>query len=228
MKILYVENNVVMSLVATMITFVMLFASFVLFEPVVGRAATDVFTVSQTITAEISFSTPATDVTMSPSIAGLTGGISNGSTDVVVTTNNSTGYNMTIQFSSSTAMYRNGGGGEIENYVATTVPDYNFDSTQIYGQFGYSVYSATDGGDIDPSFLDNGSACGSGTSNTAQCWLAPSSTAAETIVNRTSATPTGGATTTLQFRIDVPNNPNPVIPAGTYTATATLTAVTNP
>lgn len=213
---------------ATVVAFIMSVGGFMMLEPAVGHAIADTFIVTQSITSEISFLTTATDVSMSPSIAGLTGGTANGRTHVVVSTNNPTGYNMTIAFSSSTAMGKNGGGGYISNYSnsSSTVPDYSF-STEAYGQFAYAVQASTTT-DVDQTFKSNGtSACNTGSTNTAgNCWMRPSTTA-ETIINRGTGTPASGATTSIQFRVHVPANPSPAIPTGTYTATATLTAVTN-
>jgi len=222
-KPLYICAGAIIATVVTLISFIVL-------EPVVSHAIDDDFTVSQTITGEISFSTPANDVTMSPAIASLTGGTSNGTSTVVVTTNNSTGYNMTIAFASATAMYRNSGGGEIDNYApaAPVTPDFTFDTGEAFGQFGYSVVGDS-AAEVDPTFQDNGTdTCATGSSNTqGACWFAPSTTA-ETIINRSNATLATGATTSVKFRVYVPANPSPTIPTGTYVATATLSAVTNP
>jgi len=228
MKLLQIDNAFMFSSVAAVVASAVLMISFVAFEPTVGRAQTSEFTVSQVITGEISFSTPASDVTLAPAIAGLTGGEGNGSTDVVVTTNNATGYNMTIAFSGSDAMQRDGGGGDIDNYVTAGagVADFAFDSAEVFGQFGYTVETAI-ANDVDPTFLDNGVTCGAGATHTADaCWMDPD-TVAETIVNTSVATPSSGATTTIKFRVDVPANPVPAISTGTYTATATLTALMN-
>jgi hypothetical protein len=233
MQFLKISNPIMMSAMAAVVASAVLMVSFLALEPSVGRAATDVFTIGQTITSELSITASTSDVTLSPSIAGLTGGIGNGSTEVVVTTNNATGYSMTIQFSSSTAMYRNGGGlgnSSISNYTATSTADRLFDEEETYAMFGYSVYAPVTEADDDIhlTFLDDGSAlCGVGTDDTvSECWLAPSSTAAQQIVDRGDATLASGATTTVQFRVDVPAGPVPAVPTGTYTATATLTAVT--
>jgi hypothetical protein len=196
-------------------------------EPKVGLAIGDSFTVTQSITSEISFVATANDVTMSPSIAGLTGGTSSGSTTVRVRTNNDTGYNMTLAFSTSTAMTRNGGGGTISNYnpASAGTPDLTF-AAETFAQFGYTVVASTSA-DLDTSFKDDGAACATGSNNTANtCWMNPSTTA-ETIINRTTATGASGATTTIAFRVNVPSNPSPAVQEGTYVATATLTAVTN-
>jgi len=231
MNLRYISNSALTALVAAMLVSSLALASFFMLEPNVGRAAddTDVFEVNQVITAEISFLTDSTIVTMAPQLTSLSGGRSSGTTTVRVNTNNSTGYFMTIQFSSTTAMTRDGGGGRIENYNPATIniPDLNF-ASEVYGQFAYTVIASTSA-DLDVTFRDDGGDCGAGSNNTPNtCWLNPTSTVAETIINRTTATGGTGATTSIAFRVDIPMNPVPAIQTGTYTATATLTATTNP
>lgn len=205
--------------------------TFFAFEPSVGRTqVNDTFLVTQSITDEISFLVTATDVSMVSSIAGVTGGAATGTTLVVVRSNDSAGYNMTLAFSSSTAMNQNGGTGYINNYTPTvaTVPDFTWanNSTGQASEFGYTVMASTTT-DVDQSFLNNSSACNTGSSSTLyRCWMSPSTTA-ETIINRNTATGNGGATTTLIFHVYVPNAPSPALPSGTYTATGTLTATNN-
>lgn len=208
--------------------------SFIMLEPVVGHSqATEIFEIKQTITGEISFLASTSPVTMVGSIAGVTGGTSWGTTTSRVLTNNSTGYNMTIQFASSTAMYRDGGNGEIPNYrFSSTSASYNFDTSPSNGQFGFTVNASTTG-EVATAFLDNGTDCGVGSNETVnQCWKGASTTlgsaGATTIINSSASTPSSGSTTTLQFRVTVPPSPSPAIPTGVYTATATLTATTNP
>lgn len=228
MNLTYISNSVFAALVAAVLVSLLVLASFFMLEPTVSRAQEfDSFTVTQQITAEIAFLTTANDVIMSPTIAGLTGDTANGSTQVVVNTNNSAGYNMTIAFSSSTAMNLDGGGGAINNYnpAGAGVADFAF-GAETYGQFGFTV-SASTTSDLDPTFLDNGSVCGAGGADAADaCWLDPDD-AAETIINRSTETELSGATTTIAFRVLVPSNPSPAIPTGIYTATATLTATVN-
>ena len=86
--------------------------AFGILEPSLGHAVTDDFIVTQTITSEISFVASTTDVVMDTPIQSLTGGTSNGTTTVVIRTNDNDGYNLTIHFSSTTAMSRNGGGSD--------------------------------------------------------------------------------------------------------------------
>jgi len=200
-------------------------------EPVISRAATDEFIVTSTVTDEVSFTVPASDVSLSPSIPGLTGGTATGTTDVAVTTNSASGYTLDISFSTTTAMQGNVTSGVINNYSPSVVgvPDYNFTigGSGTPGEFAFTVETAeaaaTSG--LDASFLDSGAACNTGSNMTSdQCWLNPSTTD-ERIISRTSVTSSGGATTTLDFRVTLPSSPNPVVPGDTYTATATLTAL---
>lgn len=198
---------------------------------VAGTAtSTSQFTISQQITSQIAFATTAANITMQP-IGGITGGTSNGATQVVVTTNSLTGYTMTIQASSSLGMIGNASSTNvIPAYVPASplVPDYAFNAPANTARFGYSVAASTTS-DVDQKFLNNGSACNtgatgnSGTGSTFNCWLNASTTPIQ-IVNRTSPTPAGGATTTIGFRVVVMSNPNPVLPSDTYVATTTLTA----
>lgn len=219
-----VRQSLLLALGAVVITAL----SFGILEPALSHAVTDDFIVTQTITSEISFVASTTDVTMDTAIQSLTGGTSNGTTTVVIRTNDNDGYNLTIHFSSTTAMSRNGGGGVIEDYVATSTPDFTYNTAQIFGQLAYRVTGAQ-AADVDPTFRDNGSACGTGAGNTyGACWMGPETAGnAEMIINRASSTPGGGSTTTINFRVSVPANPTPTIPDGIYTATSTLTALTN-
>lgn len=200
-------------------------------EPIISRAVNDQFTITQEVTSEISFLTTANDVTMNGAIAGLTGGTANGSTQVVVTTNDTSGYTMTIVASSSPAMQGDATSGEIPDYTPATggVPDYSFSVPANTAEFGYTV-SASTTSDLAQKFLDNGSnTCGTGsvdTNGSDTCWYGLSTTATSTI-NRSSETTASGATTTIYFRTQIQSDPSPAVPEDTYTATTTLTAVTN-
>ena len=209
-----------------------LMALFVIAEPTISWAIGDQFEITQEITSEISFLTAPLDVVMTPTIAGITGGTGNGGTQVVVYTNDSSGYNMTLTASSSAGMIGELLGGTIPALSSTTagVPDFSFDASTIAAntaRFAYTVEASTTA-DLDQSFKDNGStACNTGASDTAlKCWL-NASTTAETIVNRSTATTASGATTTIRFRVVVRASPVPSLTEDFYTATTTLTAVTN-
>lgn len=198
--------------------------SFSVLEPTVSQAVTSIFSVRQQITGEISFLIPATNVTMNGALAGITGGNATGTTYAVIQTNQATGYTMDISFENSPAMK-----GEVtnstalRNYGSSTEPTYLFFGSTS-AQFAYTV-SASTTSDLDQSFLNNGTACNTGAGYTANtCWMGASTTNFR-IVSRASAASTG-ATTSLQFKVNVPNSPVPALQSDFYTATATLTAVT--
>ena len=197
--------------------------SFTLLEPTISLAQTSIFTIRQQVTAELSFTVPAANVTMVGALAGITGGNATGTTYAVVLTNNTNGYAMDIAFSGTPAMR-----GEVTNstsivnYGSTTEPAFVFvPSTSAV--FAYTVNASTTA-DLDQSFKNNGVACNAGAAFTANtCWMAPSTTNFRIISRSSAATTT--ATTTIQFRVNIPNNPVPAVNSDFYTATATLTLV---
>ena len=212
------------------ISLLMLALMFLVVEPAIGNAIEDQFTITQSVTAEISFLTPSSDITMSPSLAGLTGGTANGSTYVRVLTNNATGYSMSLTASSSSGMIGNTQGGNIPALVPAVagVPDYAFSTmgSNLAG-FAYTVEASTTG-EVTQPFRDNGSnTCNTGsTEGVNTCWL-NATTGPMLIINRSTETAASGATTTIKFRTIIMPSPAPAIPQDTYVATTTLTAVTN-
>lgn len=202
--------------------------TFVAAEPVLSRAIEDQFIVTQVITSEISFATTANDVTMTPTLGGLTGGTSNGTTTVVVLTNDTSGYTMTIKASSSPAMQDDTSTDSIFDYTpaAAGVPDYAYSVPSGY-EFGYTV-SASTTSDLAQKFKDDGaSTCNTGSSDTsgsASCWYGLSTTATSTIF-RSTATAASGSTSSIAFKLTI--NAGSSLTEGTYKATTTLTATTN-
>jgi hypothetical protein len=229
-------NSAQSAFVATVLIVALGMLSFFAVEPSVGRSAVEVFEVQQTISGAISFMASSTDVVMVGTLDGLTGGTSYGSTTARVRTNNSAGYQMTLTFASTAPMIRDGGGGTISTYqYSTSSTNYpsGFNTSVAYSQIGFSV-NASNTADVSPVFEGNGTTlCGATNGTTfvaGNCWRGASSTnaSAPTQLILTSApTPSSGSTSTVQFRITIPNNPNPAVPDGTYTATATLTATDN-
>lgn len=205
----------------------LLVASYVLVEPTMGRAAataSEVFTITQEITDEISFQA-VTDVTMVSSIQGVTGGYATGTTYAVVRSNSNSGYTMDIAFANSPAMRGSSTlSTAIRNFATSstqTQPSFIFVASTS-SQFGYTVAASTTS-DLDPSFLNDGTNCNAGAGYTAnRCWMTPSTTNYRIIDRDTAAN--DGATTTLTFHIQVPNNPSPALEEDFYIATATLTA----
>jgi len=207
-----------------------------MFEPAVSYAvqnATSQFTVKQIVNTEISFLTPGSNIVLAPSLGGITGGDATGTVQVVVLTNNRTGYNMTIMASSSGNMVGEAvSGNNIPAYSPAIggTPDFNFTVPSNKAEFGFTAAASTTA-DLALPFQTNGSSCGLSGSNAslAHCWLNATSTAPGTqIINTTGPTSYSGSTTTLAFHVKIMPNPLPAIPNDTYTATTTLTASVNP
>lgn len=161
--------------------------------------------------------TAASSVLLSPSIPGISGGISNGSTTVTVTTDSPSGYTLTILASQNPAMQK--GADTIANYTPAGAPDYTFVTNPADAHLGYSP----SGVDIVARFKDNGVSCNTGSGDTLlACWDGLS-TSAVAVAQRTSSNQPLGSTTTVYFRVGVGGS---VFKAsGTYTATTTLTAL---
>ena len=232
----FTTRSVIPVLVASLLILTVLCLLYFVAEPQVGRATnTRDFSIRQQIGAEISLGVVA-NVTMAGVLNGLTGGNATGTTQAIVLTNNAAGYTMDISFADSdgdgTIMRRDLGGlstSSIRNYATSTynrmvTPSYGFSFASSAAMFAYTV-TASNTNDIAQNFLNNGSSlCGTGANTTADvCWMAPTTTAYRVI--ETSEAAPSGSTTTLKFRVYVPNAPNPGLETGFYTATATLTAV---
>jgi hypothetical protein len=159
----------------------------------------------------------AAEVFLSPDIAGITGGTSNGSTTVIVTTDSPSGYSLSIESQNAPAM--NSLTDSIDDYSTADPVDFTF-SVPTGAAFGFSP----SGDDIALKFLDNGAGtCGVGSTDTAlACWSGLSMS--DTIIARaTGANHPAGATTTVHFRVSVASGAG--VPAGLYIATTTMTAL---
>jgi hypothetical protein len=214
--------------VAASLIVAMLTVGFFALEPQISRAQVDTsndFFIRQTITGETSFLVEPTNVNMSGSISGISGGSATGTTQFSVISNSSTGYRVEIDF------FDNGGdhamlgdidgGEEIRDYAAGAgTPTPNMTASTA-AQFAYSVHSSSSQDTAD-EFWYNAGACNTGSGSVhGMCWKSPSTSPVE-IVNRNFATGGAGATSTLIFKVNVPAGANPVPTTQTYTATATL------
>lgn len=162
--------------------------------------------------------TQASNVTMSPSLGGLTGGTSNGSTSFIVTTDDPAGYTATIQASSSPALHD--ATDSFADYIpAGAAPDFSFTYAAASSTFGFSPKGA----DITARYQDNTSACGTGSSQTAgACWDGLS-TSPKPFLSRTSNNTPSGSTITLNFRAGIGTSRDQT--NGTYIATTTVTVI---
>ncbi len=232
----FITRATIQVAVVSLLVVVLLCSLYFVVEPQVGRAVnSNAFSIRQQVGAEIALGTVA-NVTMTGPLNGLTGGNATGTTQAIVTTNNAAGYNMDIFFADAdgdgTIMRRDLGGlstSSIKNYATSTynsmvVPTYGFSFASSAAMFAYTV-TASNTNDIGQNFLHNGSSqCGTGSNTTPDiCWMAPTTTPYR-IIETSEAAP-GGSTTTLKFRVYIPNSPSPGVETGFYTATATLTAV---
>lgn len=225
----HLSQSAVYAFVASVTIVSLFFMGFFLVEPTIshGQSDTAEFSITQTITSESSFLVPPTDVSMVGSIAGVTGGAATGTTQFVVTSNNDTGYYVTIAFENNgtaNAMVGDTTADEsIIDYAGDVggEPSYAF-TPNASAQFAYTVHSSTTL-DTDQSFLSNGSdTCNTGSNSSAgtSCWKEPTTSGFQ-IVSASDAATTG-ATSTVTFKLVVPSSPSPVPQSDTYTATATL------
>ncbi len=164
----------------------------------------------------ISMTAPS-DIVMSPSIAGITGGIANGTTSVTILTDSQSGYTMTLSAESAPAM--NSGGNSIADYVALSAPnpDFNFNTSPSQAHFGFSPQGA----DVLQRFLNNGSICNNGSFSTLNCWEGIGTS--NKLVAQGLANQPSGTVTNLSFRVELGGSI--VVPEGEYVATTTLTAL---
>lgn len=169
----------------------------------------------------ISISSSAT-VAMSPNINGTSGGQSNGTATVSVTTDSYSGYSLKAKASASPALVS--GANSFADYTTLVlgVPDYTWSVASSASEFGYTV----EGSDIIQLFKDNGSSCNAaGGSDTAgACWY-KFTTSDQEIANSITANHLAGKDTTVKFKVE--SGASNVQVAGDYQATVTFTAVAN-
>jgi hypothetical protein len=220
-------SNVWFAIGASVVIVMLSFISFIMAEPQISHSqdATSEFFVRTTILGEATFLVEPTDVIATGTINGITGGNATGTTQFVVQSNSAGGHYVTISFFDNPGQYAMYG----DNTQFEDIFDYNFGGAEpTYGftpepnaSFAYTVTS-TSPGDTDDSFDHNGvNACDTpGTDGDGTCWMTPS-TSQFRIVDTSGPAP-NGATSSIQFRVNVPSGASPAVGAGTYTATATL------
>jgi len=218
------------ALILSLIAFLVLLNFYFAFESGQANAVTDTAVVTQEVTEEISISSPA-DISLSPSIPGMTGNAGNPSTGSLtwnVKTNNSAGFNMKIHASTDPALQL-----DASNYFSdytpesAGVPDYNWTSPSAgEAEFGFTVEPET-AEDTVQKFLDNGSdACNieNGSQTPDKCWLDFDGTTDIDIINRHSRTDSTGEDEVVKFRAE---SNGKFLEEGNYTATITVTVTAN-
>lgn len=171
--------------------------------------------------AFISISSPG-NITLTPSISGISGGTGTGSADFTVITDAAAGYTLMVQASTNPALQV--GGDSFADYTpAGANPDYTWSVAATASEFGFSP----EGTDVTSEYLDDGvSACGTGgvLNTTNKCWRGFATTN-ETVAQSAAANAPAGTDTTLLLQAEVGNNK--IQPAGSYVATITVTAISN-
>jgi len=188
-----------------------------------GRSSSASYAVNggyqQMADSSISITSPS-DVTME-AVSGFSGGTSNGSTTWRVTTDNSTGYSLSVRANSSPAMLGQLNGSFIPNYApAASDPDFTFSVGASAAAFGYSP----EGTDIVQRYKDNGSSCntGSGTTEDA-CWDGFSTSNVEVASSALANVPSG-TNTVIKYRVGI--GASRFLDSGVYEATIIVTATT--
>ncbi len=165
----------------------------------------------------IALSSP-TDLSLS-SMGGVSGGSTEGTTSWTVTTDNAAGYTMSINAATSPAL-KSGSNSFADYAPAGASPDYTFTNAASDSAFGFSP----EGTQVTSRYKDNGSACNTGSSETSgKCWDGLSTSAA-TIAGSSTSNHPSGSTVTVRFRAE--SGASHLQPAGTYSATITVTATT--
>jgi len=205
---------------------------YMLVEPQITRSQIDeTFTIQTTIIGESSFLVPPSDVTMTGTLNGLTGGVATGSTQFVVQSNSATGYTVDIFFPTNgtgNAMLGDSTASEAlldyQGDVGGTEPSYGIIASPTdSAQFSYTVLSSTTS-DTPQSFRNSGASCNEIAGTAAgNCFKSPETS--DFLIATRSGPASSGATSTIVFNVTVPNNPTPVPSAEGYTATATLSLI---
>lgn len=165
----------------------------------------------------IAISSPS-DLVMS-SMSGLSGGSSEGVISWNVTTDNTAGYSMSI--ASSTIPALKSPLDSLSDYTPAGVdPDYDFNNPSNDSSFGFSP----EGTEASPRFLDNGSACNTGTLETTyKCWDGLSTTP-KIFAGSTTANQPSGSTVSIRLRAE--SGVDHIQTSGQYNVTIIVTATT--
>lgn len=154
-------------------------------------------------------------VVMDTPIGGLSGGESNGSTTLTVTTNSPTGYQVSVAAETAPAM--KGELADIQNYVPTSSStDFDFVTTGTDTHFGFSVF----GTDVVAEFQSSGSTCGAGSALRGFCWRALGNS--DTVIAQSNG-PTSGTDTEILYRVGIGGDVMQL--PGNYVSTTTITVL---
>ncbi len=159
-----------------------------------------------------------TDVSLA-SISGLAGGTAKATSSWTVITDNSAGYILTIEATTSPALKSSSGASFGDYVTANADPDFVFAVNAASSTFGFSP----EGTHITSRFKDNGSVCNTGAGDTSDRCYAGLSTTPQTVASSQSANAPGGTETTARFAAGV--GASKIQDSGTYQATVIVTAI---
>lgn len=162
--------------------------------------------------------TTAADLAL-PSLGGISSDQSTGDVSWTVTTDNSAGYELSVEAQTEPALASSD--DSFEDYVPSGgTPDFSFTVSAGSSAFGFSP----EGNDVTSAYRDNGVTCGVGSGDTANaCWDGFATTTKTVSQSTASNQPTGTQTT---LSIQAANGANHVQAAGNYSSVITVTAVT--
>ena len=164
----------------------------------------------------ITLSVPG-DIALS-NLSADSGGTSSGEAAWQVITNNNSGYQLSIKAATSPALkYQTDGFSDYS--PAGSVPDFAWSVGASQTAFGFTP----EGDDIASRYLDNGSACGTGSGETSEhCWDGLS-TSDRVVAQRLSNNDPAGSATTVKFKAQIGTG-GTSLAAGAYAAAITATA----
>ncbi|HEY5138574.1 MAG TPA: hypothetical protein VIJ25_04565 [Methylococcales bacterium] len=201
------------------------FGAYLSFEPAIVNAVTDDITVTQAVTSDITISSPS-DVNLTGTIYGMTGGTGTGSATWTVKTSDTSGFGMTLSADKDTNCLDNGASSFVD-YINASPLNYTWVDPAV-SAFGFTVETATVG-DTVLAFRDNGTVCGgSGAANSVDtCWsgFGGTFTTPKAVINRTSQTTISGEAEVIKFKSRLMSGQ--FLPEGNYVAVITATAVVN-
>lgn len=180
-----------------------------------GASQGDSVTVSLTVEAGLTITTPA-DVTMAPNISMSTNG-SIGNAAWTVKTNAPAGYTLNVKASTTPAL-KSGSNSftDFTEAVSGTPEAWSVTNAQ---EFGFSAY----GSNTDTGVWGTGASCGSAGAPVGTMRYVGFKTTDKAIATTNTVTPVAGTTTTLCLAAE---QDGIYAQSGTYTATITATAVT--
>lgn len=202
--------------------------SFIFGSSALAAATSTLTTVTLNVIGEINLNCSST-ASLLPSIPGQTGGTATGTFGCVVTTSNSTGYNLKIK-KNQKLQIADVDDQRFDDYAtSTTYTDWDFTAVGDGNErFGFNIVSCASTTDIVQGFRDNGAnTCATGDDVTPWHCFAPipSNPSEETVANRTTATPAVGVLTVFGLEAQAGGSNN--VMQGTYNCTTTVTATSN-